>query len=172
VLERFAELCSGMNLTPSAAGKMAREVLKAAGARRRQFLRDFIGVVRGLAREWMGRGYSVAVIIDLPSSESLRGTRLQRTLLRVGRLLENLARYEGLDYLQLCGVSGKKCPLCGSRGARVKNRRYKCGKCGLEWGRDWAACYRLARAYLRARKSGEVLRALDEWLQQHPSALR
>ena len=32
VLERFAELCSRVKLTPSAAGKMAREVLKAANA--------------------------------------------------------------------------------------------------------------------------------------------
>ncbi len=175
VLERFAELCSRMRLTPSAAGRMASRMLKAASARRKQFLRDFIGVVRGLAREWMGRGYHVAVVVDLPDGESLRSTKLQGTLLRVSKLLENLARYEGLDYLQLSGVSGKVCPLCGSRGVRVKHRYYKCGKCGLEYGRDWCACYRLARIYLEAgrkvRGAEKMLEALQEWLKQHPRAL-
>mgnify|MGYP000654458521 CR=1 FL=1 len=175
ILERFAELCSGMRLTPSRARRLASSIMRATGARRGQFLRSFIGEVRRLAREWMKKGYSVAVIIDLPSSESLRGTGLQRTLLRVGKLLENMARYEGVDYLPLSGVSGKKCPLCGLRGLRMKHRYYRCGECGLEWGRDWCACYRLAKAYLKARKRArgteEMLNKLNEWLRQHPRAL-
>ncbi|RLF01737.1 MAG: hypothetical protein DRK00_10940 [Thermoprotei archaeon] len=101
----------------------------------------------------MRRGYCVTVV-DLPDSESLKGTRLQRTLLRVGKLPKNLARYEGIDYLPLSGVSGKVCPLCSARGIRVGARHYRCVECGLVRGRDWSACYRLAKAYLKARKRG------------------
>ena len=48
-------------------------------------------------------------------------------------------------------------------------------ECGLVWGRDWCACYRLAKAYLKARRSVRgaegASKALDEWLRQHPRAL-
>jgi len=43
------------------------------------------------------------------NSELLGGTGAAAHLPRMGRLHENLARYEGLDLIALSGVSGKRC---------------------------------------------------------------
>jgi hypothetical protein len=58
-------------------------------------------------------------VIDPIDSESLRGSELQRTLLR------NLARYEGARF-KLYRVSGKRCPNRHSWCVEVGRRKYRC----------------------------------------------
>ncbi|PLJ78301.1 MAG: hypothetical protein B7L53_02360 [Thermofilum sp. NZ13] len=101
----------------------------------------------------------------------MRGSQLQRTLLRVAERLENLALYEGAKWFQPeNNVSGKQCPLCGAWGVEVRRRYYRCPKCGLEWTRDWAACYNAAKLFLKACRAERHLETLQSWLQNHPRA--
>jgi len=127
--------------------------------------------LRAMIRELQRNGYHVAVVIDLPEPESLKDPRPRRVLLRLAERLENLALYEGAEWLELNGVSGRACPLCGSWGDEVQPRYYRCVKCNLVWGRDWGACFNATRAYLERYRAQGHAEALHEWLRSHPRAL-
>jgi len=81
----------------------------------RAFAEELTALVRDLVRKARARGWSVAIVVDPIDCESLRGTELQRTLLKPRRLLRNLALYECARF-KLFRVSGKQCPNCGSWG--------------------------------------------------------
>jgi predicted RNA-binding Zn-ribbon protein involved in translation (DUF1610 family) len=126
----------------------------------------------------------VLVLIDPINPDSLRGTKLQGTLLRARRSLRNLAAYEGA-MVRLARASGKQCPRCGCEGEEVKHTRrsriYECPRCGLRWDRDKAVHYNLVYAYFARMIREEsddltvlatrILEAMRKWLVRHPDIL-
>jgi hypothetical protein len=131
-------------------------------------------LVRALVREARARGWSVAIVIDPINHESLKGSELQRTLLKPRKLLRNLARYEGVK-LKLYRVSGKQCPNCGSWSVEVGHRRYRCPCCGIEWDRDKCATFWLAKRFLgeyfKEESDDETYIEITGWLRRHPRGL-
>ena len=138
------------------------------------FAEELTALVRKLIREARARGWSVAIVIDPINHESLKGSKLQRTLLKPRRYLGNLALYEGARF-KLYRVSGKQCPVCGEWGIEVAHRRYKCPRCGIEWDRDKAATFWLAKRFLdewfREECGDETFIDIAGWLKQHPRGL-
>ena len=106
--------------------------------------------------------------------DAVKGSELQRTLLKPRRLLRNLARYEGVK-LKLYRVSGKQCPNCGRWGIEVAHRRYKCPYCNIEWDRDKCATLWLAKRFLdehfKEESSDETFINVTGWLEKHPRGL-
>ena len=131
-------------------------------------------MVLDLVREAKERGWSVAIVIDPINHESLKGSKLQRTLLKPRRLLRNLARYEGAK-LKLYRVSGKQCPNCGEWGIEVAHRRYKRPYCNIEWDRDKCATFWLAKRFLdehfKEESSDKTFINVTGWLRRHPRGL-
>jgi ribosomal protein S27AE len=140
----------------------------------RAFAEELVARVRDLVREAKARGWSVAIVIDPINHESLKGSKLQRTLLKPRRLLRNLARYEGARF-KLYRVSGKQCPNCGEWGIEVAHRRYRCPRCGIEWDRDKCATFWLAKRFLdehfKEESSDETYVDIAGWLREHPRGL-
>ena len=138
------------------------------------FAEELMALVRALVREARARGWSVAIVIDPINHESLKGSKLHRTLLKPRRLLRNLARYEGAK-LKLYRVSGKQCPNCGEWGIEVAHRRYKCPYCNIEWDRDKCATFWLAKRFLdehfKEESSDETFINVTGWLRRHPRGL-
>jgi ribosomal protein S27AE len=138
------------------------------------FAEELVSLVRRLVREARARGWSTAIVIDPINAESLKGSELQRTLLKPRRLLRNLALYEGAK-LKLYRVSGKQCPNCGEWGIEVAHRRYRCPRCGIEWDRDKCATFWLAKRFLdepfKEECSDETYIDITGWLKQHPRGL-
>ena len=166
----------------------ARELAEATRARERRLNDSFVerlaARVRRLVRKAHKQGMNVLMLVDPINPDSLRGTRLQGTLLRARRSLRNLAAYEGA-MLRLLRASGRHCPRCGCWGREVKHtkrsRVYECPRCGLRWERDKGALYNLAYAYFARTIKEEsddytavaerILAALREWLEKHPRTL-
>jgi len=169
---RIAErLKSEMNLPPERAERIARQALRKVKKVNEDWIRATLKEVRVLVRKLRDQGYTVVLVADVPQAESLKGSELQRTLLRAARRLENLALYEGAKWFKPeNNVSGKQCPLCGSWGVEVMKRCYRCPKCGLTWGRDWAAAFNSVKLFLKACDAERQLEALSKWLSQHPKA--
>ncbi|MEM4666378.1 MAG: zinc ribbon domain-containing protein [Thermofilum sp.] len=167
VREKYGELReifpASVPLTPSKAKELLGEVHGAHAARVREWERQLVHYLRGKIREH-GR---VVIVVDKPDPESLRGTPLQNTILRVCRRLENLCRYEGALYMEV-RASGQYCPLCGREGVEAGWRHYRCSQCGLVWNRDYNACIALIAKFLEGLGLAERLRA---WLREHPSVL-
>jgi uncharacterized protein (DUF2267 family) len=169
-------------LVPELAHELARQARRKERRSNDEFVRRFTAHVRELVREAAKEGRAAVILIDPINSESLRGTRLQGTLLRARRALENLARYEGTAFIEL-RASGKQCPYCGLWGIEVgrttRSRMYKCRKCDMEWDRDKGAVYNLTIAYFeklrrewRGNEAAErALASLKQWLKKHPKAL-
>jgi ribosomal protein S27AE len=138
------------------------------------FAEQLVSLVRKLVREARARGWSVVIVVDPIDSESLKGSELQRTLLKPRRLLRNLARYEGAK-LKLYRLSGKQCPMCGGWGIEVAHRRYRCPRCGIEWDRDKCATFWLAKRFLdehfKEESSDETFINVTGWLLRHPRGL-
>ncbi|MEM3981856.1 MAG: hypothetical protein QXM71_04020, partial [Thermofilum sp.] len=118
VHEKYGELReifpAGVALTPSNAGRLLGEVHRAQTARRREWERQVVHYLRKKIREHR----RVVLLVDKPDPESLRGTPLQNTILRVCKRLENLCRYEGAMYREW-RASGRFCPSAGGRGSRL-----------------------------------------------------
>jgi hypothetical protein len=165
----IAALLAPEKLADIAAGTKGREERL-----NKAFAEELTALVRALVREARARGWSVAIVIDPINHESLRGSELQRTLLKPRRLLRNLARYEGVK-LKLYRVSGKQCPNCGSWGVEVGHRRYRCPCCGIEWDRDKCATFWLAKRFLgeyfKEESDDETYIEITGWLRRHPRGL-
>jgi ribosomal protein S27AE len=161
-------------LAPEKLAEIAAETREKEKRLNRAFAEELVSLVRRLIREARARGWSVAIVVDPIDSESLRGTELQRTLLKPRRLLRNLALYEGASF-KLYRVSGKQCPNCGAWGVEVAHRRYRCPRCGIEWDRDKCATFWLAKRFLdeyfKEECGDETYVALDGWLRKHPRGL-
>jgi ribosomal protein S27AE len=166
----------------------ARELAGATRRRERRlneaFVQRLLAEVRRLVREARKRGMGVLILVDPINPDSLRGIRLQGTLLRARRSLRNLAVYEGA-MLRLVRSSGRHCPRCGSMGEEVKHtkhsRIYRCPRCGLTWDRDKGVQYNLAYSYFARMIREEcddctvlatrVIEAMKKWLEEHRNAL-
>ncbi|MEM2275171.1 MAG: zinc ribbon domain-containing protein [Thermofilum sp.] len=167
VREKYGELReifpASVPLTPSNVEGFIGEVHGAHAARVREWERQLVHYLRGKIREH-GR---VVIVVDKPDPESLRGTPLQNTILRVCRRLENLCRYEGAMYREW-RASGRFCPLCGREGVEAGWRYYRCTECNVVWNRDYGACFNLVLMFLERLGRADQLRA---WLREHPSVL-
>jgi hypothetical protein len=166
----------------------AKELAEATRARERRlneaFIQKLTARVRRLVREARRRGMNVLVLIDPIDPDSLRGTRLQGTLLRARRSLRNLARYEGALF-RLARASGRHCPRCGCKGEEIahtrRSRVYECPRCGLRWDRDKGVLYNLAYSFFArmireecddyTAVASRVLEAMRRWIEEHKHAL-
>jgi len=161
-------------LAPEKLAEIAAETREREKRLNRAFAEELTARVRALVREARARGWSVAIVIDPINHESLKGSELQRTLLKPRKLLRNLALYEGARF-KLCRVSGKQCPNCGGWGVEVAHRRYRCPHCNIEWDRDKAATFWLAKRFLdehfREESSDETYVDVYGWLRKHPRGL-
>jgi len=127
-LERVRELLP-FTPTPDDAEKLARKTLARKKKLNDAFIETLVAGVRELVREALQEGAAAAIIVDPIDAQSLRGTPLQGTLLRVRERLENLARYEGAHFAEL-RASGRYCPFCGAEGVENGHRVFKCPSCG------------------------------------------
>jgi len=170
---RLAErLRAELNLTPERADRIAGQASRKVKKLNEDWVRGVLKELRSLIRKLRDQGYTVIIVADVPQAESLRGSQLQRTLLRISKRLENMAWYEEARWFQLeNNVSGRRCPLCGKEGVEIQRRYYKCPKCGLVYGRDWAAVFNTAKLFLKACKAEKHVEALQSWLQSHPRVL-
>jgi len=158
----------------------ARELAEATRRRERRlneaFVQRLVAETRRLVREARQQGMNVLILIDPIVPDSLRGTRLQGTLLRARRSLRNLAVYEGA-MLRLARASGRGEEIAHTRRSRV----YECPRCGLRWDRDKGSLYNLAYSYFAriikeesddyTAMATRVLEALRKWLEKHQNAL-
>ncbi|MEM4885627.1 MAG: zinc ribbon domain-containing protein, partial [Thermofilum sp.] len=103
---------------------------------------------------------------DVPDSESLRNSRLQKTYLHVTKHIKNLCRYEGAYYRRV-RASGRVCPLCSRWCEEVEHRYYQCPKCGITFDRDYGGAFNTALEALPPPLAEE----LRKWLKAHPKAL-
>ncbi|PLJ78355.1 MAG: hypothetical protein B7L53_02650 [Thermofilum sp. NZ13] len=170
---RLAEkLRARLNLTPERAERIARQASRKVKKLNDDWIRGVLKEMRGLVRKLRDQGYTVVFVADVPRAESLKGSGLQRTLLKVAKRLENLALYEGARWFEPeNNVSGRQCPRCGTWGVEVRRRYYRCSKCGLVYGRDWTAAFNAAKLFLRACRAEKHIEALHSWLQSHKTAL-
>ena len=124
-----------------------------------------VGELRGVIRSYVEREYTVIVAVDKPDPESLKGTQLQRTLLRVIKRLKWMAHFEGALLLEV-RASGRYCPLCGERGLTVPglHRAYYCPTCHLVWQRDSAAALIAVLQALCYLKRYDYTERFYEWL--------
>ncbi|MEM2245912.1 MAG: hypothetical protein QXU91_05575, partial [Thermofilum sp.] len=130
---------------------------------RRRWARKLLGELRALVREASGRAI---IAVDVPDSESLRNSKLQKTYLRVTKLVKNLCRYEGALYRRV-RASGRACPLCSSWCGEMEHRYYRCPKCELVFDRDYGASFTAALRVLPPTLAD----TLKGWLKAHPKAL-
>ncbi|WP_460025091.1 zinc ribbon domain-containing protein [Infirmifilum sp. SLHALR2] len=170
---RIAErLRAKLNLTPERAERIARQALRKVKKVNEDWVRATLKELRTLVRKLRDQGYTVVFVADVPRAESLRGSQLQRTLLRVAERLENMAWYEGAKWFEPeNNVSGRRCPICGREGVEVQRRYYRCPKCNVAYGRDWTATFNASKLYLKACRAEKHLEALQSWLQSHKTAL-
>ncbi len=162
--------------TPSAAERLAERTLARKRKLNDAFVESFVARVRELVRG--ARGAAVAIVVDPIDAQSLQGTPLQGTLLRVRRRLKNLSAYEGIHFAEL-RASGRYCPFCGAEGAENGHRLFKCPRCGTVWDRDRAAIANLVLRYLRGLykeecQDADTIRLADAllaWLKRHPGFL-
>ncbi|MEM4444607.1 MAG: zinc ribbon domain-containing protein [Thermofilum sp.] len=150
-------------LTTERADRLRRQLEQAARLARRRWARKVVHELRQLIREVGGRA---VVAADVPDPESLRNSRLQKTYLRVVKLVENLCAYEGALYRRV-RASGRVCPLCGSWCEEVGHRYYRCPKCNVIFDRDYGGAFNAALEALPPLLAD----ALKGWLCSHPKAL-
>ncbi|MEM4899945.1 MAG: hypothetical protein QXM99_06010, partial [Thermofilum sp.] len=169
--EEFPELPP----TPSSAEEVVRVIHQAHAARVEARERELSELVRRLARAYGGR---VAVFVDKPSPESLKGRPWQTSLLRVARRLRTTTVYEG-GYYREVHASGERCPLCGERGEPYspegerprtsrKRRRpsyFYCSSCNIAWNRDYCS------SFIAVLEGTRLANELKGWLRKHPEDL-
>jgi hypothetical protein len=164
--------------TPSEAEELARKTLARKRRLNNAFIETLVARVRELIREASQEGAAVVILVDPIDAQSLQGTPLQGTLLRVRERLRNLARYEGAHFAEI-RASGKLCPFCGAEGRENGHRVFRCPSCGIVWDRDRAAVANLVLRYLRTLykeecQDADPLRladAVQAWLKRHTGFL-
>jgi len=120
--------------------------------------------VRKVIWEHAARGFSAVIAVDAPDSGSLGGSPLQGTLLRVLERVRNMAAFEGAAFVAV-RVSGKRCPLCGTKGEECGHRRYRCRRCGVVWQRDSMAAIVAAVAAMRVLGMDDAVKRVQGWLR-------
>ncbi|MEM0494173.1 MAG: hypothetical protein QXU72_02755 [Thermofilum sp.] len=150
-------------LTTERADRLRCQLERAARMARRRWARKVVHELRQLIREAGGRA---VIAIDVPDSGSLRNSRLQKTYLRVVKLVKNLCAYEGALYRRV-RASGRVCPLCSSWCEEVEHRYYRCPCCGIVVDRDYGGAFNAALEALPPTLAD----TLRKWLRAHPKAL-
>jgi len=101
-------------------------------------------VVKKIRRIARRRGKQPLVVIDVPEHNTLQGTRLQKTLLRFVRSLENLLSWYGIYWIE-GRLYSSVCPNCENRLAiykrMKKTRMMMCNKCNFKADRDEIPLY-------------------------------
>jgi len=93
-------------------------------------------------------GRSVIMNFDIPDPESIKGSYLQKTLLSLKKVTDNLAKWFGVYVTFECYPS-TKCPICGSELEIVHTKRTRvafCRKCGFYDDRDFVPFYHWLKA--------------------------
>jgi len=88
-------------------------------------------------------GRSVIMNFDIPDTESIKGSYLQKTLLSLEKVARNLANWFGTYATFECYPS-TKCPFCGSKLKIVYTERTRiafCTRCGFFEDRDFVPFY-------------------------------
>jgi hypothetical protein len=88
-------------------------------------------------------GRSVIMNFDIPDPESIKGSYLQKTLLSLRKVADNLAKWFGVYATFECYPS-TKCPFCGSELEIVYTKRTRiayCKSCGFYDDRDFVPFY-------------------------------
>jgi transposase len=88
-------------------------------------------------------GKSVVMNFDIPYPESIKGSYLQKTLLSLRKIADNLAKWFGVYATFECYPS-TKCPYCGSELKIVYTKRTRiayCKSCGFYDDRDFVPFY-------------------------------
>jgi hypothetical protein len=88
-------------------------------------------------------GRSLMMNFDIPDPESIKNSYLQKTLLSVRKVAENLAEWFGVYATFECYPS-TKCPFCGAELEIVYTRRTRvayCTRCGFYDDRDFVPFY-------------------------------
>ena len=85
-------------------------------------------------------GKSILMNFDVPDSETVKNSYLQRTLLSIRRVAENLANWYGIHAEFRC-YSSHACPLCGGELKEYKKTRrariMRCQQCSFYEDRDY-----------------------------------
>ena len=152
VREALSQYFDSQALTLERARELAEETKRRERRENDEFIRQLIGDLRKAVREAKGRGMHIVILIDSIDSERLKGTPLQRTLLRARKHIRNLTRYEGAE-VRLLRSSGKICSLCSAWGVEIDSRTYQCTRCGITWDRDRCAVLRPPLLYLEQLES-------------------
>jgi hypothetical protein len=93
-------------------------------------------------------GRSVIMNFDIPDPESIKGSYLQKTLLSLRKVADNLAKWFGVYVTFECYPS-TKCPYCGAELEIVHTKRTRvafCRKCGFYDDRDYVPFYHWLKA--------------------------
>jgi ribosomal protein S27AE len=88
-------------------------------------------------------GRPVLMNIDIPDPESLKNSYLQKTLVSLRKIADNLAKWFGVYTTFKC-YSSKRCPRCGSKLEIMHTRRVRiayCTRCGFYDDRDYVPFY-------------------------------
>jgi hypothetical protein len=147
VREALSQYFDASALTPERARMLSELTKRKERKENDESIRGFVGDLRKVVRDARRQNMHVAVLIDPIDADTLRGTPLQRTLLRARRRIRNLCLYEGAT-MKLLRSSGKRCPICGSWGVEVAPRTHRCTRCGITWDRDRCAVLRPPLLYL------------------------
>jgi len=163
-LERVKELEKKAGaLTTERADRLYRLLRRSARIARQVWAQEVFNELRQLVREADGRA---VIAIDAPNPESLKYSDLQKTYLRVAKLVRNLCAYEGALYRKV-RASGRVCPLCEQYCEEVAHRYYRCLKCSIIFDRDYAGAFNAGLKVLPPTLAEE----LRKWLKAHPRAL-
>jgi len=93
-------------------------------------------------------GRSLMMNFDIPDPESIKGSYLQKTLLSLEKVADNLAKWFGVYATFECYPS-TKCPYCGSELEMIYTRRTRiafCRNCGFYDDRDFVPFYHWVKA--------------------------
>jgi len=85
---------------------------------------------------------SILMNFDIPKSETVKNSRLQRTLSSIKSVAANLANWYGMHVEFRC-YSSRKCPLCGGELEEFKTKRTRIMRCscGFSDERDYVPFY-------------------------------
>ena len=88
------------------------------------------------------KGRSILMNFDAPDSETVRNGHLQRTLLSIRKVAENLANWYGIHAEFRCYPS-RRCPICGRKLKELKTTRTRIERCecGFSDERDYVPFY-------------------------------
>jgi len=93
-------------------------------------------------------GRSLMMNFDIPDPESIKGSYLQKTLLSLRNVADNLAKWFGTYAAFECYPS-MKCPFCGAELEMIYTRRARiayCRNCGFYDDRDFVPFYHWIKA--------------------------